>query len=86
MLSLLTAVLLAAGVPISAHRELPSEVAKDLRARGCEIVRGQGIASGEFSGPGRRDWAVLCQIGHQASLLIYIEGSRQPAVMATGEV
>jgi len=42
------------------------------------------MTSGEFSRPGRRDWAVLCQIGSQASLLVYIEGSAKPAVLATG--
>jgi hypothetical protein len=75
--------LLRPGVPVSHFRQLPDTVASDLNRRGCNIVRGNNVISGDFAGTGRRDWAVLCQRGNQASLLIYLAGSSKPAIFGT---
>ena len=75
--------LLRAGDPVYQHRELPAAVASDLRARGCNIVAGHGVVSGNFTGSAARDWAVLCQIGDQASLLIYTAGREKATVLNT---
>lgn len=71
------------GVPPWLVRELPGAVAGGLVARGCNLVRGHGVASADFTGAGQRDWAVLCQQGHQASLMIYTAGRGTPAVLGT---
>jgi hypothetical protein len=74
--------LLRPGVPVSRFRQLPSTVASDLSRRGCNIVRGN-VISEDFAGTGQRDWAVLCEQGGQASLLIYLAGSGAPSVFST---
>jgi len=74
---------LVSGDPVYKHPELPSAMARDLRLRGCGIVRGHGVVSGNFTDSGDADWAVLCQIGDQASLLIYTAGRGRPAVLNT---
>jgi hypothetical protein len=75
--------LLRPGIPVSRFRQLPDSVANDLNRRGCNIVRGNNVISGDFTGTGQRDWAVLCQRGNQASLLLYLAGSSKPAIFGT---
>jgi hypothetical protein len=75
--------LLRPGIPVSHFRELPSGVANDLNLRGCNIVRGNNVISEDFDGSGQRDWAVLCQRDHQASLFLYLAGSDGPAIFGT---
>jgi hypothetical protein len=76
--------LLRPGIPVSRFPQLPDTVASDLDSRGCNIVRGNNVISGDFAGNGERDWAVLCQQDNQASLLIYLAGSSKPAIFGTG--
>ena len=76
--------LLRPGVPVSHFPQLPDTVASDLNSRGCNIVHGNNVISGDFAGNGKRDWAVLCQQDNQASLLIYLGGTSKPAVFGTG--
>ena len=76
--------LLRPGIPVSHFSQLPDAVASDLDSRGCNIVRGNNVISGDFAGNGERDWAVLCQQDNQASLLIYLAGTSKPAVFGTG--
>ena len=71
------------GVSVSRFRHLPFALAIDLNLRGCNIVRGSDVISEDFDGTGQRDWAVLCQQGNQASLLIYLAGSGKPSVYGT---
>jgi len=75
--------LLRPGVPVSRFRQLPDSVARDLNRRSCNIVRGNNVISEDFAGTGRRDWAVLCQQGNQASLMLYLAGSSKPAIFGT---
>ena len=75
--------LLRPGIPVSRFRQLPRAVALDLNLRGCNIVRGKNVISGDFDGTGQRGWAVLCQRDNQASLFIYLEGSSKPAIFDT---
>src|ERR1035437_3650733 len=75
--------LLRPGVPVSHFPQLPDTVASDLDRRGCNIVRGNNVISGDFAGNGDGDWAVLCQQGNQPVLLIYLAGSGTPAVFGT---
>src|SRR4051794_25377244 len=62
------------GMPVSDFPRLPAAVADDLDRRGCNIVRGNNVISGYFSGLAQPDWAALCQQGGQASLLVYFCG------------
>jgi hypothetical protein len=75
--------LLRPGIPVSHFRQLPAIVASDLNGRGCNIVRGKNVISGDFTSTGERDWAVLCQQDKRASLLIYVAGSSKPVVFGT---
>jgi len=75
--------LLRPGIPVSRFRQLPRAVAQDLNLRGCNIVRGRNVISGDFDGTGQRGWAVLCQRDNQASLFIYLAGSSKPAIFDT---
>ncbi len=75
--------LLRPGVPVSHFRQLPDTVTNDLNRRGCNIARRNNVISGDFTGTGQRDWAVLCQRGNQASLLIYLADSSKPDVFGT---
>ena len=72
--------LLRPGTPVRHFRELPRGIAEDLERRGCNIVKGHNVISGNFDGT--RGWAVLCQQGDVASLLIYRDGGR-PVVFGT---
>ncbi len=75
--------LIRPGVPVRRFPQLPDTVARDLNRRGCNVVRGNNVISGDFTASGQRDWAILCQQGNQASLLIYLAGSSEPAVFGT---
>jgi hypothetical protein len=75
--------LLRPGVPVRRFRQLPRAVADDLNSRGCNVVRGNNVISGDFYATGRRDWAVLCQRDNQASLFIYRDGGSEPAIFNT---
>ena len=76
--------LLRPGIMVSHFPQLPDAVASDLDRRGCNIVRGNSVISGDFAGNGERDWAVLCQQDNQASLLIYLAGTSKPSVFGAG--
>jgi hypothetical protein len=75
--------LIRPGVPVRRFPQLPDTVARDLNRRGCNVVRGNNVISGDFTASGQRDWAILCQQGNQASLLIYAAGSGEPALFGT---
>ena len=75
--------MLRPGIPVWRLKELPARIAWDLNLRGCNIVRGAGVVSGNFDGIGGTDWAVLCQQGNQSSLFLYTDASSQAAVFST---
>jgi hypothetical protein len=75
--------LLRPGIPVWRFRQLPRSVAHDLERRGCNIVRGKNVITGDFAGGGQPGWAVLCQQGGQASLIIYSRSDAGPDVFAT---
>jgi hypothetical protein len=72
--------LLRPGISVSRFPQLPAWVAIDLKSRGCNIVRGKNVVSADLAGSGQPDWAVLCQQGNRASLLIYLAGSHTPSI------
>ncbi len=71
------------GIPVGHFRELPDTVASDLKQRGCIIAGRNNVISEDFAGRGQRDWAVLCQLGSQASVLVYTADSSTPAILGT---
>lgn len=63
--------------------DLPERVLEDLIARGCEVPQTylpetRNVVSGAFSGLGAEDWAVLCSINDESSILVYWESSPGP--------
>ena len=62
---------------------LPKSVRNDLAARGCTIPQiywnhqPHNVISGNFKRSGQVDWAVLCSIDHQSTLLVYWGGSAE---------
>jgi len=61
---------------------LPKSVGNDLDARGCTIpqvycrnCQPHNVISGHFKHSGQVDWAVLCSIDRQSTLLVYWGGS-----------
>src|SRR5215469_11741268 len=73
------------GITVRRFHQLPEEVVDDLISRGCNILRGNNVISGDFTGTGRRDWAVLCQQGNVASVYIYA-GVNRPRIFGTHSV
>jgi hypothetical protein len=65
----------------SAFPELPRNIALALQHRGCTIpqvpmLKGRhNVIKGEFSKPGQTDWAVLCSVNRESSILVFWNGS-----------
>jgi hypothetical protein len=61
----------------STFSELPDDVIHELESRGCIIPqvygerKPQNVIRGEFAKKGQLDWAVLCSINKQSSILIF---------------
>jgi hypothetical protein len=73
----------------TAFPELPKNLVASLQRRGCTIpqvpmIDGRhNVIKGEFSKPGRTDWAVLCSVGRVSSILVFWNGSEtNPAEIA----
>ena len=69
-------------LPPSDFSNLPKSVRNDLDARGCTIpqvycrnCQPHNVISGHFKHSGQVDWAVLCSIDRQSTLLVYWGGS-----------
>lgn len=76
-------------LPPEAFPQLPRNVVRNLRARGCTVPQADfqskpnNVIRGEFSRRGQTDWAVLCSRGGESSILVFWAGStRAPAQLA----
>jgi hypothetical protein len=67
--------------PPSAFRTLPAAIQADLTRRGCTIPQPftakapENVISGAFTRRGQVDWAVLCSINGDSSVLVFRAGS-----------
>jgi hypothetical protein len=74
-------------LPVSSFPALPDAVQNDLNKRGCAIPqtyeahRPENVVHGNFEGRGASDWAVLCAAQGTVSLLVFFDGSTQPAAV-----
>src|SRR6266852_4056606 len=73
----------------SAFPELPANIRRELKCRGCAIpqVRGdekpQNVIEGEFTRKGQTDWAVLCSVNRVSTILVFRNASeRNPSELA----
>lgn len=70
-----------------AFPQLPLNIRKNLRLRGCNIPQcfetrqPHNVIKGSFLKKGRTDWAVLCSTGGISSILIYSSGSVKNVVV-----
>jgi hypothetical protein len=77
-------------LPPSAFPQVPTEIRRELKRRGCTIPqvssgkKPQNVIKGEFIGKGRADWAVLCSLNGISRILIFTNASeREPLELAT---
>jgi hypothetical protein len=68
-------------LPPAAFTQLPKNIVRYLRGRGCTIPQTylsrepHNVISGEFTRPGQTDWAVLCSRNGESSILVFWRGS-----------
>jgi hypothetical protein len=77
-------------LPPSSFPDLPLAVAGELTERGClipqtyEAHRPENVIHGSFERFGSSDWAVLCSVKGNVSLLVFFDDAPgKPAVLAT---
>jgi hypothetical protein len=77
-------------LPPSAFLQVPTEIRRELKRRGCTIPQVssskelQNVIKGEFIGKGRADWAVLCSLNGISRILIFTNASeREPLEIAS---
>ena len=67
-------------LPVSSFPELPAPLQAELMRRGClipqtyEAHRPENVIHGSLAGPGSDDWALLCSVDGQVSLLVAFSG------------
>ena len=76
--------LVIAGIVANAQQEAFSRISAKLQAevhrKGCQIQGGQSVIRGQFERAGVTDWAVLCQKGRTATLIVFWSGKEfEPA-------
>ncbi len=75
-------------LPVSSFPQLPPNVSAVLIQRGCMIPqtwqahRPENVIHGSFSRSGAVDWAVLCSINGETSLLVFFAQSQNPQQLA----
>lgn len=76
----------------TAFPELPGNVSRELRRRGCTIPqeayskKPNNVIKGEFAKAGQTDWAVLCSTRGVSRILVFWSGSEaNPAAIAPEE-
>lgn len=78
-------------LPVNAFPDLPAAVQDALTRRGCTIPqtyeahRPENVVHASLERAGSSDWAVLCAAGGKVSLLVFLAGGGEPAVLATAE-
>ncbi|WP_263360039.1 hypothetical protein [Acidicapsa ligni] len=78
-------------LPVSSFPDLPAPIAAELATRGCLIPqtyqarRPENVIHGSLEHSGSNDWAVLCSVNGQVSLLVFFSTATaaQPIVLAT---
>ena len=77
-------------LPVNAFPELPLAIQSALTRRGCLIPQSyeahqpENVIHGSFQQAGSSDWAVLCSVAGNVSLLVFPESSDgQPTSLAT---
>ena len=77
-------------LPVSAFPELPAVVARGLTARGCAVPQTyeahgpENVIRGSFERAGSEDWAALCSVDGNVSLLVFFASDlEKPAELAT---
>jgi hypothetical protein len=64
-------------LPVSSFPELPPAIATALTSRGCvipqtfEAKQPENVIRGSFERPGSNDWAALCQVKNDVSILVF---------------
>lgn len=77
-------------LPVQSFPELPAEIAEALTHRGClipqtyEARRPENVVRASLEHAGSSDWAVLCSVKGQVSLLVFF-GSAPGRAMALSE-
>ena len=76
-------------LPVNAFPQLPAEVADALTRRGClipqtyEAHQPENVIHGSFEQHGSSDWAALCSVDGNVSLLVFFAGASDPTVLAS---
>jgi hypothetical protein len=77
-------------LPVNAFPELPAAIQERLTRRGClipqsyEAHRPENVVHASLERHGSSDWALLCSVKGEVSLLVYLEsGDGEPTVLAT---
>jgi hypothetical protein len=77
-------------LPVNAFPELPVAIQERLTRRGClipqtyEAHRPENVVHASLERHGSSDWAVLCSVKGEVSLLVYLEsGDGEATVLAT---
>jgi hypothetical protein len=75
-------------LPVNSFPELPARVAAELQHRGCRIPqtwqahRPENVVQASLERPGSEDWAVLCAVDGDVSLLVFFSSGGAPVVLA----
>src|SRR5207244_6056939 len=76
----------------SVFPELPANLVQELQRRQCTIPqetyskKRSNVIKGEFAKPGQTDWAVLCSVKGDSTILVFWNGSeKNPATIAPAE-
>jgi hypothetical protein len=68
-------------LPPSAFPQIPSNIVRDLKRRGCTIPQStrkpQNVVVGDFARLGQQDWAILCSVNRVSSILVFFNGSEK---------
>jgi hypothetical protein len=76
-------------LPVNAFPQLPLTVQNELLSRGClipqtyEAHHPENVVHASLERPGSSDWAVLCSVDGQVSLLVFFADRAEPMVLAT---
>jgi hypothetical protein len=76
-------------LPPSSFPDLPMSIAASLAQRGClipqtyEAHHPENVVHGSFERAGSSDWAVLCTVRGEVSLLVFFANGPEPVTLAT---
>ncbi len=78
-------------LPVSSFPDLPPAIATNLQNRGCLIPqtfaahRPENVIHASLEAPGSSDWAVLCSVHGEVTLLVFFASHQtaEPSVIAT---